>query len=629
MLLLSGSSFAQLKIEINTPVFLVDGSLLYTKEACTNLGTLTLNTGTFELGNDFINSEGTLSATSGTIGIVDGETQNLIFGLNDIVYRLALNKTANIATVTGGMVSVTDFFRSTAGHLEAEEKVFLKSTISKTAVVEPSITGTVNNIVVERYIPAKRAFRLISSPVTTTTPIRYSWQENQNSLSPAYANNSNTQPGFGTHIAGSTTGANGFDATNSGNPSLFLFNNTTQNWSPISNTNSNTLVAGGAYRLMVRGDRSIDMNTNTPTPTITTLRSRGTLKFGEHIVPTLSPVANGNNFIGNPYQCAVAIEAVLENSNNIKKTHYYVWDPKVGGTNGRGAFVTYTFIGNVNNIAGSMVNQYLQPMQSFFVKTDSEGPASMVFQENYKVIGTNENVYRTAASVYPTLKLNLYETSSLIAGNTPVDGIVCLFDTAFSDGIDQYDAGKLQNLDENLSVKIDNSKLSIAMCSIPQTSTEYPLNIETYRYQNYTFTASLENYDALTPYLFDAYTNTYTEINNAMNYPFTVTSSQPLSAAANRFKIVFENQTLSTPDFNNQIVLYPNPGKQGEGFYLSGITDAQITLVNLLGQTIEVKTNTVDNSLQVIPLHSLSEGVYMVVITREGKTTHIKWMVKK
>ena len=367
--LLSGGLFAQFKIANGTQLSVSNGSFLYANEAIVNEGTLTLNSGKLVVANNFNNASGTLSAANATLEVVGGATQSLTFGSNDLVKRVELNKSANTATVAAGKLTITDGFKSVAGTLDAAEKIILQSTSTKTAVVEQSTAGTVNNMVVERYIPAKRAYRLLSSPVTSTTSIKYNWQENQNNTSPLFANNSNTASGFGTHIAGSTSGANGFDATQSGNASLFLFDNSSQTWGAISNTDTNTLTAGGAYRLMVRGDRSIDMNTNTPSPTATTLRSRGTLKIGSHTVSGLNTTADAYNIIGNPYQSPVDIAGVLTASTNVKTTHYYVWDPKVGGTNGRGAFVTYTFLNNSNNVSGSLVNQYLQPMQACFVNT--------------------------------------------------------------------------------------------------------------------------------------------------------------------------------------------------------------------------------------------------------------------
>lgn len=623
--------YSQFKVSNGTTVTVANDEILYVNESLVNEGIITLNSSRLLLGNNFNNASGTLNSADATIELVGGNSQSFTFANNDVVKRFELNKSSNTATVAAGKLSITDAFKSISGSLDAGEKVVLLSSNTKTAIVEPSSGGSVDNIVVERFIPAKRAYRLLSSPVTTTTSIKYNWQENQNNTSQLFSNNSNTQQGFGTHITGSTTGADGFDATQSGNSSLFTFDNDSQSWIPISNTNTNVLTVGNAYRLMVRGDRSIDMNTNNPSPTNTILRTKGSLKIGSHSVSNLSAVADAFNLIGNPYQSAIIIENVLLNSTNINPNHYYVWDPKVGGANGRGAYVAYTFVNNSNNVSGSQVNEYVQPMQSFFVKTLTNGATSMQFNENNKHTATNENVYRS--SVVPTLKLNLFDTASLLSGDTPLDGIMCMFDDDFSNTIDAFDAEKFINLDENLSLHIQNNQLSIASFADPEQTTEYDLKLTNFRHESYSFKAELLNYQGLTPYLFDNYTSTFTTIENGMIYNFNVDQNQPETASSTRFKIVFSNTSLSidNPNLAAFINLYPNPSKAGI-FNLSlpaALADAEVQLYNDLGQKIAIQASVISNhQIQYKTIHSLSNGIYHVlIIPQNGNIVVKKWVI--
>lgn len=626
---------AQLKISNGSQLTLSNNQTLYVGSALDNQGTLTLNSGKLSIAGNFTNTSGTLSASNATLEMVGGNAQSLNFGANDVMKRVELNKSSSTATVASGNLNITDTFKAVAGTLNAAEKMVLVSTATKTAIVEPSTGGVVDNIVVERYIPAKRAFRLLSAPVTSSTSIRQNWQENQNNTSAAFANNSNTTPGYGTHIAGSTTGANGFDATLSGNPSLFTFSNAAspQTWNAVANTNTLNFTAGTPYRLMVRGNRSIDMSTNTPTASITTLRTRGSLKIGAHTVTDLSSTADQFNFIGNPYQSPVDIRTVLQNSTNVNSTHYYTWDPKVGGTNGRGAFVTYTFLNNSNNVSGSEVNRYLQPMQACFVTTVANGAASVTFQETNKFATTNELVYRTNNNVIPMLKLNLYDAASLSFNSTSLDGILYFFGTEFSNELDLNDAGKLNNLDENLSCVVEGKKLSIASFNMPTLSTVYPLSLSNHRHQNYVFTAQVEQYEGLTPYLFDSSLNTYTEINDAFQYSFTVNTNNPASLSETRFKIVFDNQMLNINDFNlqNMISLYPNPSNTGV-FYCnipSSLGEMDIKLYNELGQLIsasQVHMGAQNYRLEVN--QNIPAGIYFVEFTHaNGTSTTKKWLV--
>lgn len=134
----------------------------------------------------------------------------------------------------------------------------------------------------------------------------------------------------------------------------------------------------------------------------------------------------------------------------------------------------------------------------------------------------------------------------------------------------------------------------------------------------------MENYSGPTPYLFDTQNNTYTQIDNNTIVPFTVNGIE-----LTRFKIVFQNGTLSTPDYSNQIVLYPNPGaSSASSFNIDGIADAEVSLFTLIGQSIPVRTVTNGKGMEVISKTSLSKGVYLVNITKEGKTSHVKWIVE-
>lgn len=633
LLLVVNFLHSQFKVSNNEIFSVANDELLYINDALLNEGTIALNSSRILIGSDFNNTSGTLNSADATFELVGGSNQNFTFANNDVVKRFELNKSSNTATVLAGKLSITDVLKSLSGTLDAGEKIILVSTNLKTAIVEPSSGGTIDNIVVERYIPAKRAFRLISSPVTSSTSINYNWQGNQNNTSALYANNFNSTPGYGTHIAGSTTGVNGFDATQSGNPSLFTFDNSTQSWSAIANTNTNTFSVGNPYRLMVRGDRSIDMNTNTPVATNTILRTSGSLKIGTHTANNLSSIENEFNFIGNPYQSPIDIETVINNSTNINPNYYYVWDPQVGGANGRGAYVAYSFFLDTNNVAGSAVNAYLQPMQACFVKTASNGASSVVFQENNKFTTTNEAVYRNANTQHPIIKLNLFDALSFNQGNTALDGVLCVFGSSFSNGLDAYDAEKLTNLDENLAILVQNNKQSIASYDTPDLTTVYPLHVANYTKEDYVFTANVSHYNGLTPYLYDKFLTTYTEINDNMTYPFSVEPSNLQSTATNRFDIVFSNSMLDLSDemLQQLVNVYPNPATTGMFTCSVPQQEGEISIVvhNELGQKIDINQISIgNNSIQCTVTSPIALGVYHIIITLNNGTTVVKkWVV--
>lgn len=195
-------------------------------------------------------SNGTPTATLDAI--IDGD---LITSADLVCKDLTINSGKTLTIGAGKKLTV-------AGNLINNGTIVFKSDASGTAmfdVFNGSQTGT-GVVTAERYIPARRAFRFVSAPVTTTTTIKQNWQENAGSTA-----------GLGTHITGTGGAANGFDDTATNNPSMFTFTNGT--WQAVTTTTTpSVLTAGTPYRLMVRGDRTTDLTTNTPTATAKLLR---------------------------------------------------------------------------------------------------------------------------------------------------------------------------------------------------------------------------------------------------------------------------------------------------------------------------------------------------------------------
>jgi hypothetical protein len=114
-------------------------------------------------------------SVSGVLSINTTESSTLTTG----IYNVTLGSNASavfgpqaVLNITGG----TTNFNS--------RPVTLKSSVSGTARIgaitgDNSTTGLIGatNVTVERYIPAKRAWRALTSPVSTTTSIYNNWQE--------------------------------------------------------------------------------------------------------------------------------------------------------------------------------------------------------------------------------------------------------------------------------------------------------------------------------------------------------------------------------------------------------------------------------------------------------------------
>jgi autotransporter-associated beta strand protein len=566
----------------------------------------------------------TATSTGLTIGKTTNDknitiTQDVTGGAGIELYGANVNINSNLKTTNSGAMYLkgnatiaAEKYIESNGAFTHDGNLTFKSTATGTAAFGPlggTFTTVSGTATVERYIPAKRAYRFLSSSVTTATSIRQNWQEN-----------GGTTAGLGTHITGLNGITNGFDITETNNPSLYTINHTSGAWTAVSNTNVNTLTAGTAYRLMVRGDRTISLATNAPTATVTTLRATGVLKTGSHS-PTLNQATDGYSFVGNPYQAPVDIKAVLATSTNMNTGVVYYWDPTL---NTRGAYVTRTLSSVSTNAPSSNFTEILQPGQAVFVKNAATGTPSMTFNESNKSITSGAaGVFRATntTSDYGLLRVNL--KANVNTQWTTIEGALAVFSPTYSWEVTQEDANKFSNLDEEVSFMLNNTSLAIACQSDPSPTNELPMKLNNTRYTNYQWQFELGNYSGPTPYLFDTQNNTYSPIENNTIVPFTV-NGQELT----RFKIVFQNGTLSTPDFSNQIVLYPNPGKADSSFYLTGINNAKVSLYNLLGQNIPVETTVDGATTKVKPSVGLSQGVYVVNIIQEGKTAQVKWIVE-
>jgi len=613
-------AIAQLNVRSNESIIITGSESLYSNEALVNDGVITMGTGTLELGSDYSNN-GTTTLTDATLKLSGGATQSLTFGSNDSVKKIDLNKSAGTATVSNGTLSITDYLISNQGTLNASGKITLKSNATKTAVVETSLGGAVQNIVVERYIPGRRAYRFISSPVTTATSIKANWQEN----------GVNT-PNLGTHITGASGATNGFDATATNNPSMYTFDNTAApaNWSVVTNTNG-TLTAGTPYRLMVRGDRTVDLTNNAPTATNTTLRATGDLYIGTKTITALNTNTDGYSFIGNPYQSPVDMKLVLaNNTSNINTSFYYVWDPTRAT---RGAYVTGILSNGTNNFSGSSVNNYLQPGQACFVKTSANGLASLSFTENYKYSGsTNPSVFRLVNTVPSSLRLTLYDSNALLLQQSALDGLVILFDSYHSNDVDGNDAGKFTNLDETFSIVNGTKSLSIESRAPAITTDVIPLKLTQYRGTKYTIVANGVDVNGLPAYLHDSFSKTYTEIpqNNSVSYSFTVDPNNAATTSSSRFEIVFSNSTLNLN--TNEVLdvtLYPNPSNGSFNIVIPNMdSTAKMEVFNTLGQSVFVSTLSHSGLNFIDTGKTLTTGIYYVKISQARKNVIKKLIIE-
>ena len=607
--------------------------------------TLTLGT----TGNNIFSVTGAFQ-NNGTVGgtgtlTFSGSAAQTISG-NGVVKNVEINNTSGVTITSGnnklnvlGLLTAT----STAGKITTNGNLTLKATETEEGMIGQLLNcaTTSNNpidgdVTVERYIPvSKRAYRFLTPGLTTSTPIRTNWQEGANITDPNdYPHTSavagkNPNPGYGTHITGSQTGSNGFDATITGNPSVFQFNAASQSWGAIANTDQKSLIAGEGYQIMIRGDRSRDLKINTPDHNATIIRATGTPATCSYTfnstnsVVRLGASTNDYSFIGNPFWSLVNWRDVTK--TNVSNTIYY-WDPLIAGSNNRGGYVTLqtdtdneandikTPPSGANN--NSSVSRYLQPGQGFFVKNTGASP-SVVFEESDKISDKNKKsgIFSknplTAGGEIDVLDqtsirkssntekvyVSLYLKQNLAIG--PADGLALAYSMNYSDAIGNEDANKFTNLDENISFLKEGRRFAILgmnNTAIQKTDT-IPLYMWNLGNKEYVLRVDLRDYMESNREVFilnkSTGESTKIEKNTFFDYAFHPSIG---TSTDDKFAIIFNISPINNKrSGHNAVVVFPNPVYNGE---------IRITIPN---QEINVVNNKISSTVEIIN----SQGVIL------------------
>ncbi len=424
--------------------------------------------------------------------------------------------------------------------LATNSRLILRSTATGSArVAEIPVDGSGNalgfvsgNVQVERYMSARKAWRLISVTTSGSQTINAAWQEGQ-------AANVTTPAGYGIHITGPYY-PNGFDLYSAA-PSVKTYDASTASWNSISGTNV-PFAAGTAYMTFVRGDRTVNGFAQSPTATI--LRTRGSLITGNQAAVTV----NANKFavISNPYASSIDFKNILRSGVDDK---FYVWDPSLGTLGGYQTFIKngsgdYEVVlgGGSYGTAGDVFNEIQNGVAFMVYATGSSG--TLTLQENDKSSG-NLAVSRgnqvNSTGRRKQIRTTLYgvATSGLA---TLVDGVLNQFDETYSNVVDADDALKGNSFGENLSIN-NSGKLLVVdrKHTITDTDTIF-LNLAGTRAQQYRFQFKPEglNTEGLTAYFEDSYLNTSSPISltDTSSVLFSI-ANIPGSYAVNRFRIVF------------------------------------------------------------------------------------------
>lgn len=569
-------------------------------------------------------------------GIINGEQGEVFMDSFITIYG---NGILNIGNISGsgfeldsGNVNLYNSLNVTNQSNIINGTFTFKSNESNTAFISNDSNSLIGKVTTERYIPdSNRAFRYINSSVDTHESIRDNLQEGVNNTVNNYANNKNPNPGFGTHITGSKSGSNGFDASLTGNPSMFLWDNINNEWRDIENTDVDKLRVDTAFSLLIRGDRNTNIYvSNDRYEGVTTLRMTGDLRNDDLDVSNkLNDGINSFSFIGNPFQSKVDVRLLLNESNGIRKTHYYAYSPQLQDL---GGYITVSIdeSGNVETTP-QMSNQddykFIQIHQAIFIENTNENePRNLTFKNKYRSNGSginNEVFSLNEPDEQITVNLLSKETGKLI------DGIRLKFNDNYSNDVNDSDLSKLWNRQESMSTYKDENWISVDKRNLLDELTEIELYTGLYDGTQYEFLINVDIREGNDVILLDTYTGDERYLNSGEN---KITFDSNGETDAYRFKfIIEESETLSDDSFelSEDIVMYPNPVNSNYTYIkMNDMNNVNIHVYDMNGNLLNVGVDRTSNNELRLSTNTLSSGIYLVKIISDGISITKKLVVR-
>ncbi len=570
------------------------------------------------------------SATSSLVITGNGDFGTLHFSTGDGGSLKAFTLNRNGSVTIGSALSIYDILTVTSGTLNTGNQLTLKSNANNTARVSPVTGNIIGNITVERYIPARRAWRIMSAPVAGNQSINEAWQEGVTLSSP----NSNPYPGYGTIITKGTA-ADGFDQNLKGQTySILSYHNPTNSWVNVTSTRANA-VNKMPYFLFVRGDRSVTTTGSKPT----TLRVTGPLKTGDQVIPT---AANGYTAVSNPFASPINFATITR--NNVDNS-FYVWDPKMGGAKGVGAYVNISFNGTGYDMVPQAISpesQYIQSGQGFLVHS-SVGAGSVIIKESDKSPTPSRNVFKVngerdeddlfvpARNAFG-IRINLQTTDSI--GYTVMDEVFTSYSKNFNNGIDAMDVKKLYNVMENLSLYRSGQDLMVDRRLPFSDADTLILRLGNTQQKNYLFEFNpIALKDVTSAILVDNYMHSITTISTSeITQVHFMVNGDAASSGASRFELVLTRKDVQPAE--PLIKAYPNP-MSGADVNLSFRNVPQgkyhLQLINSIGQVVSQKIilHQGANITHHIRMGTaITNGIYHLQITGEQYRTQIKLLKK-
>ncbi len=553
--------------------------------ACKNIliaagSSVTVTGNTLQIAGTITNN-GTFTSTAGTIEMRGAVAQTIASGVfaGNTIKGLTINNSTGV-TLTGPL-NVTAVVNALSGNLFSGGNLTLISTVTQTALIDGTGTGTITgNVTMQRYLPSGYGYKYLSSPFQAATV---------NEL----ADDVDLLASFPNLYA--------YDEDNhrdSSGVSIY-----TTGWSKYVTT-SNLLLPMKGYAA------NLGSSAAAKTVTITGVVNNN-IATSQTLYNHNRPFTQGFNLAGNPYPSPIDWNAATGwTKTNIDNAIYFFDN---GTTNQyTGSYSSYVNGVSSNGFAGSIVSS----MQGFFIHvTNGSYPvtATLGMDNRVRVNNLAPAFHKsTYESLLPLVRINAaFENANLS------DPAVLYFDNLALNTFDQQlDALKLFNTDESIpnlyAVTPGSDRLSISAIPYPVDSiSKYPLGIKTAKTDWVLMSASqIENLPSgLRVYLSDAATGLVQDLQINPKYRVHLSSG----TVENRFVLLFSEKNLVN-SLLDEDTFYANivNGKLVVFVKLATGDKARLVISNMLGQVMLRDDNFNDGSHEIN--QSLPSGMYVITL---------------
>jgi parallel beta-helix repeat protein len=335
----------------------------------------------------------------------------------------------------------------------------------------------------------------------------------------------------------------------------------------------------------------------------------GTLNTSDVSKP-LTRSLHGWNALGNPYTSAINATVSAHATNNLITANTDKFDPSFAALYLWDA-ATNTYVTINNTGTGSLVQNYIQAGQGFFVRAKDNTGLNFSITEAMQTHQTSTPL-KSGETAWPTIQL-------AASGNGKLSKTVVTFNRNMTTGLDiTYDAGMFK-ADKNFALYsrlVDDNGIDFAIQALPENYNKLviPLGIDVPAGTEITFSAETMNLPAdAAVYLEDRAAKTITQLDlTGGNY--TVTVSDKTKGTGNFF-LHTSAVTTVVNELENNLKVYT----RDRAIYISGnLNSDDVIAVYGVDGKLHYRKNSEKTGLLRIDAAKMPAGVYLISIQQNA-----------